>query len=293
MVLRTDRIELRMPSGAPVPVRIIEAGERAGEIEATFELDPDTWQTVDVLYLLGLEPGARLPGRVSGEQPVQLVVRLAADVASDVADRSDLAGLVAETAATAPEHPLVCTTSWRTLRVTERDDLASELAIPGATVRRGFSTIWGQGGDDLATIRRYFADHGIQVEPVTGRPAVEALGSGANGEWLLRAGTEDGITAVVAALPEPVDIARRLDAMELADRLNAHDHPGSFQVDPHTGIVQFHIAVALDRPLDSADLAPLVAIAVEAMDAAIPAFHAVADAVPVADAIDLVDPVQG
>lgn len=104
----------------------------------TVEAAPDQWETIDLLELFHLGLADRHEGSLSGNQPVQIELRLDPSVAAEL---GELPADVTAIAGAPAGSPLRDNTSWYALAVTEPVDLPPEMAELGE-VRTGFATVW-------------------------------------------------------------------------------------------------------------------------------------------------------
>lgn len=110
-------------------------------VEMTVEVDPETWESADLLMLFNLAWDKRNPGTISGAKPVQISMFLDRDLYKKLNESGDL--LTDKTAfkEAKPDHPMRGTASWFATEVTEEVDLPAELQNLGS-VREGFTTHW-------------------------------------------------------------------------------------------------------------------------------------------------------
>lgn len=108
-----------------------------GTLQLTAEFSVEDWETIDLLMLFHLGWDERHPGSVSGQQPVQVELRLDPQVAAASGVLDDPARL----AVLADDDPALDQASWYALNATEAVELPPGLADAGE-VRSGFSTIW-------------------------------------------------------------------------------------------------------------------------------------------------------
>ncbi len=132
----TTPITFTTPSGAEIEVVAID-GSRNGHIEITVDADPATWETIDLAMLFNLRWDVRNDGVISGDTPVQIVLRLDAELVDQLPDGDPVEALASLDA----DHPLRSNTNWYALEVTEAVELPPSLAGTG-DLRSGFTTNW-------------------------------------------------------------------------------------------------------------------------------------------------------
>lgn len=130
-------VDFRIPSGADLPARVLSADRSGDDVRLVIEVDPDAWQTIDLVMLFHLRWNVRDPGEVSGERPVQLGLRLDDALVAESAAVELPAGLAGLPA----DHPLRSTQSWYATEVTEAVDLPPGFTGSGE-LRQGFTTRW-------------------------------------------------------------------------------------------------------------------------------------------------------
>lgn len=135
----TTPLTFTTPSGAEIEVAAV-SGSRDDHVELTVEADPATWETIDLVMLFNLRWNVRDEGTVSGDTPVQLVLRLDDQLAEDFPS-GDVIDVLA---ALDTDHALRSNTNWYALEVTEVVELPPELAEKGE-LRSGFTTAWMRG----------------------------------------------------------------------------------------------------------------------------------------------------
>jgi hypothetical protein len=137
-VTAATAIDFQLNEFATVSTQAL-ALRRAGDtVELTVAVEPEQWETIDLLELFHLGLAHRHEGSVSGAQPVQIELRLDPAVAAGLAELP--ADPEAVTAAPAGS-PLRDNTSWYALAVTEAVDLPPGMTELGE-VRSGFATAW-------------------------------------------------------------------------------------------------------------------------------------------------------
>lgn len=133
-------VVFRIPSGAGVSVEVLSAEQTSDGVRLVIEVDPDVWQTIDLVMLFHLRWDVRNPGEVSGEGPVQIHLRLDDALVATAADVT----LPAALNDLPDDHPLRSTQSWYATEATEAVDLPPALAGSGE-LRQGFTTKWASG----------------------------------------------------------------------------------------------------------------------------------------------------
>ena len=110
-------------------------------VKLTLEVDPDTWESADLLLLFNLRWDKRNPGTISGTKPVQIAMFLDRELYNKVKGSGDL--LMDSTAFVNadPGHPMRATSAWFATEVTEEVELPEALKEKGS-VREGFTTHW-------------------------------------------------------------------------------------------------------------------------------------------------------
>jgi hypothetical protein len=110
-------------------------------IKMTVELDPETWETADLLMFFNLALDKRHAGKIRGNKPVQISMFLDPNIYGELkASNSLLTDKTAYMQAD-KDHPMRYTSAWFATEVTEPVDLPEELKEMG-TVRAGFTTHW-------------------------------------------------------------------------------------------------------------------------------------------------------
>ncbi|CAN5372425.1 hypothetical protein BH23ACT3_BH23ACT3_18890 [soil metagenome] len=132
----TTLLTFTTPSGAEIEVRPID-GSRGEHVTLTVEADTATWETIDLVMFFNLRWDVRGEGTITGNTPVQLVLRLDSALADQLPDGEVAAALARLDLA----HPLRSNTNWYALEVTEAVDLPPSLAEKGE-LRSGFGTTW-------------------------------------------------------------------------------------------------------------------------------------------------------
>ena len=131
-------IEFQLNEFATVATQATALAHDDDTVVLTVEAAPDQWETIDLLELFHLGLANRHAGSLSGNQPVQIELRLDPSVAAGL---DELPGDVTAIAAAPAGSPLRENTNWYALAVTEPVDLPPEMAELGE-VRTGFATVW-------------------------------------------------------------------------------------------------------------------------------------------------------
>lgn len=131
-------ITFRVPSGLPLPARLLDARRHDDEIRVTIDVGQEEWQTIDLVMLFNLAWDKRNPGEVSGENVVRLELRLDPRLTEQWSGGDDVAGAL--TALDADDE-LLSTANWYALEATEAVALPPSLADTGE-LRQGFTTYW-------------------------------------------------------------------------------------------------------------------------------------------------------
>ena len=201
-------VVFHVPAGVEIPAVVVEDGAES----VVVELPPDIWDFVDEMWVFGLDPKHRGPGKVSGLGPVRVELRPAES--GPLYGHADLAATLVERSAADPGDRFLDTTAWRALSVTEtvRDEGVLQL-------RSGFRTRWHDGRafhpllDDLTA---FFTVRDVPIDRTDGPdPMLSGEGDGANGSWLLtvkadettRVVTLQSVTAVLGAAAASVAAA--------------------------------------------------------------------------------------
>ncbi len=247
-------VQFRVPAGVEIAGVLVE--DLGGSV--VVEVDTETWDFIDTMWVFGLDPANRLPGKVSGEQPVRIELRpLPGSPADGV---GNLAGSLVQRSAEDPRDELLVSTAWQALAVTEtvRDEGVLQL-------RSGFTTCWRGGRavhpllDDLTA---FFTVSDVPIDRVDGpHPVLSGEGDGEHGSWLLtvradEASREVTLESVTAALD--AGTAGRL-AAAVGDAVDARVAEGRLAVT--------HRWAAPQGPLDEDGFADALADHLSRMDA--------------------------
>jgi hypothetical protein len=255
--------QLRGPDG-PLAVRLVR---RDGQT-AHFETDADTW---DELHEAGLlhTGGTQLDRPFEPDRPVEIEAVL--DPSTDPRDEEDAA-------------------SWWALSATQVVDLPPELAgegelregisfrpPPWSDVASAFEAISSEPLLDL--VIDVFRDEGWAME----RPEPEATivqvavpPEVVDAQLWVRTDEELELVTVFAVLPADVGPDRVGDMLELAARLNGDVPVGSYEADPHSGLLSFKTGIDVEGDrLSDALVRQMVRTAVAAARRARPALAGV------------------
>ncbi len=120
---------------------LLEYKHTGTAVKMTVELDPETWESADLLMFFNLQWDKRHPGNISGTKPVQISMFLDRELYKKLKTSGDLLADKTTYMSASPEHPMRSTSSWFATEVTEEVDLPEELKDKG-TLREGFTTHW-------------------------------------------------------------------------------------------------------------------------------------------------------
>jgi hypothetical protein len=120
---------------------LVEFRHSGAGVELVVEVDPETWETVDLLMFFNLGLDKRHPGRISGTKPVQIAMFLDGKLYEKLKSSGELLADKNAFMTASPAHPMRSTVSWFATEVTEEVDLPADLKAKG-TVREGFTTVW-------------------------------------------------------------------------------------------------------------------------------------------------------
>lgn len=111
------------------------------DVRLTVELDPETWETADLLMFFNLKWDKRNPGTISGTKPVQISMFLDRQLFQKLKASDELLTDKNAYMKANLEHPMRGTSAWFATEVTEEVELPEELKNKG-TLREGFTTHW-------------------------------------------------------------------------------------------------------------------------------------------------------
>jgi len=120
---------------------LLEYTHTGSEVELTVEVDPETWESADLLMLFNMKWDKRNPGTISGTKPVQISMFLDRELYKKLKGSGDLLMDMTAFMTADPAHPMRATTAWFATEVTEEVELPEELKGKG-TLREGFTTHW-------------------------------------------------------------------------------------------------------------------------------------------------------
>lgn len=120
---------------------LLEFEHTEESVELTVEVDPETWESADLLLLFNLNWDKRNPGTISGTKPVQIGMFLDREMYKKLKSSGDLLLDRSSFIKADPQHPMRNTASWFATEVTEEVELPEELKQKG-TLREGFTTHW-------------------------------------------------------------------------------------------------------------------------------------------------------
>lgn len=141
MTTPTQTIEFYLPSGSSYAVEVLSFEHLNEELTTTIEVNPEMWETIDMVMLFNLTWQNRNEGSVSGEKAVQIEMVFGKEVYAELKKSGDLIVDFISFLAAHKDHPMKSTTNWFITQVTEEVDLPEELKELGA-VREGFTTTW-------------------------------------------------------------------------------------------------------------------------------------------------------
>jgi len=121
--------------------KLLEFHHKDGGIELTVELDPETWESADLLMFFNLDWDKRNPGKISGTKPVQISMFLDRALYQELETSGALLTDKHAFMTAKADHPMRQTTAWFATEVTEEVELPEELKGKG-TLREGFTTQW-------------------------------------------------------------------------------------------------------------------------------------------------------
>ncbi|MGB0114880.1 MAG: hypothetical protein WBP59_16800 [Ilumatobacteraceae bacterium] len=130
-------LEFRVPIGALVPTRVLDANRVDGAVVVLIEVGQEEWEMIDLVMYFNLDWNCRHPGEIVGDGIVRILMQL--DPA--LVDRVVSDDVYAELAALPVDDELRSTKNWYALEVTEAVELPPSLADKGE-VRQGFTTTW-------------------------------------------------------------------------------------------------------------------------------------------------------
>jgi hypothetical protein len=130
-------LDFRVPVGAIVPTRVLDASRVDGAVILLIEVGQEEWEMIDLVMYFNLQWDRRGPGEIGGEGVVRILLQLDPALADQV-DSDDVYALLA---ARPIEDELRSTVNWYGLEVTEDVPLPPELAGKG-DLRQGFTTTW-------------------------------------------------------------------------------------------------------------------------------------------------------
>lgn len=137
----TDSVCFTIPAGAEYCAALLEYRHVNNRIHATIEVNPETWESIDLIELFRLRLDVRNPGRISGTKPVQLEIVLDPKIYEELNVSGNLPPDEKAFLATGSKHPMRSALNWFAIEVTEEVDLPEGLKDMG-TLREGFTTKW-------------------------------------------------------------------------------------------------------------------------------------------------------
>lgn len=121
--------------------QLLEYSHTEHGVELTIEVDPETWESVDLLMFFNLQWNKRNAGTISGTKPVQISMFLNRDLYTKLKSSGDLLADKTAFMNANSDHPMRATTAWFATEVTEEVELPEALRGKG-TLREGFTTHW-------------------------------------------------------------------------------------------------------------------------------------------------------
>lgn len=121
--------------------KLLEFKHTDNGVKLTVEVDPETWESADLLMLFNLKWDKRHPGTISGTKPVQISMFLDRELYKKLTSSGDLLADKTAFMKADPQHPMRGTASWFATEVTEEVELPDHLKEKG-TLREGFTTHW-------------------------------------------------------------------------------------------------------------------------------------------------------
>lgn len=141
MNLSVDSVCFTIPAGTEYCAALLEYRHVNNHIRATIEVDPETWQSIDLIELFKLRLDVRNPGRISGTKPVQLEIVLDPKIYEEVNAAGNLLTDKNTFLVSDSKHLMRSALNWFATEVTEEVDLPEGLKDMG-TLREGFTTKW-------------------------------------------------------------------------------------------------------------------------------------------------------
>lgn len=120
---------------------LLEYNHTGSGVELTVEVDPETWESADLLMLFNLALDKRNQGTISGTKSVQISMFLDRALYAKLKASGDLLEDKTSFMTADPGHPMRATNAWFATEVTEEVELPEALKDMG-TLREGFTTHW-------------------------------------------------------------------------------------------------------------------------------------------------------
>jgi len=120
---------------------LLEYNHTGSGVELTVEVDPETWESADLLMFFNLAWNKRNPGTISGTKSVQISMFLDRALYTKLKASGELLTDRVAFMTADLEHPMRATSAWYATEVTEEVDLPEALKDKG-TIREGFTTHW-------------------------------------------------------------------------------------------------------------------------------------------------------
>ncbi len=130
-----------IPSGATSCGTLLNYEQVKNQLRISIEVDPPTWEMIDLVMLFNLRWDVRKAGSVSGQKPVQIYLALDKILYEELLAKGELLTDKDAFLSAPDNHPMRSNVSWFGLEVTEEVDLPDELKSKG-TLREGFTTKW-------------------------------------------------------------------------------------------------------------------------------------------------------
>ncbi len=129
-----------IPVGAEYCATLLDYQKINNQLEATIEVTPEVWESIDLIMLFNLRWDVRNEGKIIGEKNVQLKIFLDKKIYEDLSRRGELPDKNSFLSSDV-KHPIRSAMNWFATEVTEEVDLPEALKNMG-TLREGFTTQW-------------------------------------------------------------------------------------------------------------------------------------------------------
>lgn len=141
MTTIAQSICFNLPAGAEYCGRLLKFSHNNDRIQATIEVEPDVWESIDLVEMFNLRLDVRKPGSVTGTKAVQLEIVLSSKIYQALKAEGRLLTDDKAFLASDPSHPMRSVLNWFAIEVTEEIALPESLRDKG-TLREGFTTKW-------------------------------------------------------------------------------------------------------------------------------------------------------